>query len=134
MKGILADEWERTDEVLEEDDMHTNFIDIKTVNKAYQKRIKVLSLKEPQEGDGKLFHCWIYPLKSKFLVRIPSDIEIYHPVLLKDFKILSGKIRIEPFNGSERKENDARAMIELAPDCDLETDYYHEKFFTLDLI
>ncbi|MFX0101076.1 MAG: hypothetical protein ACFFCS_15990 [Candidatus Hodarchaeota archaeon] len=134
IKGISLENLEKTHEPLQEENLHENYINIKDASKAYRKRVKVLSFKEAREGNEKLFHCWVYPLKSKFIVKMPANIKIHHPFLLKDFKIQSGSIKIISFNEEDREKNKARGMIDLSPDCSLETEYYNEKFFTLDLI
>lgn len=134
IKGISLDELENTRERLPKKHVHEERVNIDEASNAYKKRLKILSFKNDPSGDGMLFHCWVYPIKSKFLVKIPPSIEIEHPARLKDFKIRGGSIKVTPFDEAEREENDARGLIVLSPDCELETEHYNEKFFTLDLI
>jgi len=127
---LFPGDWERTKEPLENAIIRNDFARIETVDAAFKKGIKVLTYNH----EGKFFICWIYPLKSRFKVIIPNEINITAPERLKDFKVLAGSIKINKPDEKERKDLSIRGIIELDRECTIQPFYYQDKFFTLNLI
>lgn len=126
LADVFPKSWEKTREPLSEELICTEMTPIDAVNEAFTKRIKVLSF----NSEEKYYICWVYPLKSRFKVLLSTD----QPELLKEFKILSGMIKIFPLDKKERKKLDIRGAIEVGHDCSIQQYYYQETFFTLNLI
>ncbi|MEX2683002.1 MAG: PIN domain-containing protein [Candidatus Sigynarchaeota archaeon] len=127
---VFPKSWEKTNEPLEKENTHESFTAFDAASKAYKSQIKILSF----NAIKKEYLCWIYPLKSRFKLIIPPEIEIKNPAALKELKIQSGSIKVIPASQNADLAQYARGTIELGKDCQVQTRYYEEKFFTLNLI
>ncbi|MHA1716816.1 MAG: hypothetical protein ACTSXP_14320, partial [Promethearchaeota archaeon] len=84
------------------------FTDIENVDDAFKRRIKILQyIKKTKQHY--IFKVWVYPLKSRFTLKVPIDLLDKNPEALKEVKVLSGKIKIY----AEKPEN-TRGIIEIS--------------------
>ncbi|MHA1793687.1 MAG: hypothetical protein ACTSVI_13665, partial [Promethearchaeota archaeon] len=79
--------WEKTSLPLEPDLQHLEFTRIEDISPVYRKRIKILRMIDETEQHY-FFHCWIYPIKSRFLIKVPKNVNIIKPGLLKELKLI----------------------------------------------
>jgi hypothetical protein len=122
--------WETTQEALENDKTYAESTPIDQVDEAYRKRIKVLRY----DASNSTYTCWVYPLRSKFFVQLSVDAKPDVPEALKEFRIVSGAIRVEAFDEAARASSGARGLVEVSPGADIYMEFYREKFFTLNLV
>ncbi|MBN2151856.1 MAG: hypothetical protein JW839_10445 [Candidatus Lokiarchaeota archaeon] len=127
---VFPKSWEQTSEPLEEENIHESFTSLDAASRAYRSQIKILSY----NATTKEYLCWIYPLKSRFNLIIPPEVEIKAPTILKELKLQSGSIRVTPTSQAKGHTTEVRGTIELGKDCHVQLRYYEEKFFTLNLI
>nr|MDO8085105.1 hypothetical protein [Candidatus Sigynarchaeum springense] len=127
---VFHKSWEQTNAPLEKENTHESFTAFDAASQAYKSQIKILSF----NATTKEYLCWIYPLKSRFKLIIPPEMEIKAPTTLKELKIQSGSIKVIPASKKEGATIDVRGTIELGKDCQIQTRYYEEKFFTLNVI
>lgn len=126
---IFNDACDVSGDELPADLVFETFTPLEQAGAAFTRRIKVLGYQE----DGTL-SCWVYPLRSRFVVRLPPGLAIENVERLKEFRILEGSIKITPLGAAGRERTGARAAIELGPGCIIEPYHYQEKFFTLNVV
>ena len=122
--------WEQTQEELGSEKVYPESTPIEQVNEAFRKRIKVLRY----DASNGVYTCWVYPLRSKFIVRLPPDVKVDVPEALKEFRIASGTIRVEAFDEAVRASSGTRGLIDVSPEADIYIEFYRQKFFTLNLV
>ncbi|MHA1371434.1 MAG: hypothetical protein ACTSRA_17175, partial [Promethearchaeota archaeon] len=102
--------------------------DIENVDDAFKRRIKILQyIKKTRQHY--IFKVWVYPLKSRFVLKVPVNLLDKNPYALKEVKVLSGKIKVHA-----KKQENTRGIIEISKNSYVMVSYYREKFFTLNLI
>ncbi len=128
---VFPKDWEQSNVPLKLGDTHESFTPLAAASPAYKSQIKILSY----NAESKEFLCWIYQLKSRFKLVIPPEVEIINPTTLKELKLQSGSIKVTPVVGNRKGIKTAvRGTIELGKDCQIQTHYYEDKFFTLNVI
>ncbi len=127
---VFPKAWEQTQVPLGQSDTHDSFTPFTAASQAYKSQIKILSY----NATTKEYLCWIYPLKSRFKLIIPPEVEIKAPTTLKELKLQSGSIKVSGASKAKGSAKDVRGTIELGKDCKIQTHYYEDKFFTLNLI
>jgi hypothetical protein len=130
ISDVFSKSWEQTSVALDPVDTHVSFTPLDAVSPAYKNQIKILSY----NATTKEYLCWVYPLKSRFRLVVPPEVEIKVPTVLKELKLQSGSIKVTPVGKRKGSEPVARGIIELGKECRIQARYYEDKFFTLNLI
>ncbi|NMC06972.1 MAG: hypothetical protein GYA24_17270 [Candidatus Lokiarchaeota archaeon] len=128
--SVFPASWEQTTIPLAKDDTHVSFTPLDMASNAYKNQIKILSY-IPATG---AYTCWVYPLKSRFTLVVPVEVEIKAPARLKAVKLLAGSIKVTPATSNAGSSQGVRGTIELGKDCKVQAYYYEDKFFTLNVI
>ncbi len=123
-------DWERTMDALDACHVHGSWTSIEHVHDDFQHKIKILNYDRARNA----FTCWVYPLRSRFLIDIPAPLIGDNKINLKEIKVRAGSIKVTGFEEGDRKVYRARGKIAIDKDCEVDVYTYQARFFTLNVL